>query len=178
MLIRLREVMDDEDGWGRAQGRKTHDRLLATIEANPSERVFQISHGGVSRVDASFARESVLELARRFRRRRGLCLVDVVDDDSRENWDAAALRVEQPITLWQGERAQILGPQPTEGTRAVLEHLLAVPNATASDCVAKFGMQIANSSNKLKYLFENGYVLRTERPSGSGGIEHVYYRIR
>ena len=178
MLIRLRDLMDEDDGLGRAQGREVHRRLLLLVEANPAERIFQVSLASVRRSDALFPGESVLELARRFRRRKGFCLLDLVDEDLRDNWDVAAVRLEQPITVWQNGRGQVLGPPPTEGLRAVLDYVLAVDSTTASECATRFGMQIANSSNKLKYLFESGYVLRTERPSGSGGIEHVYCRIK
>jgi len=169
--------MAGEDGWGRNEGRQTFVRLLDLLEANPSQRVFQLSLAGVRRVDAAFCREAVLELARRFRTKRGVCLCDAADDDLVENFDAAALRLQEPLTQWSSGVGVVLGPQPTEGTREILEYVLQVPNTTASECSARFGLQIANSSNKLKHLFENGYLLRSERPSGSGGIEHVYSRI-
>src|SRR5688500_15903590 len=126
MRIRLRDLMNDEDGWGHEQGREVHQRLLESIQSHPSARVFQISLDGVKRTDASFPRESVLEVARRYRGHRGFCLVDVADSDLLENWDAAALRVHQPLVVWDSAAWRVLGPQPSEGTRVVLDHALSV----------------------------------------------------
>jgi hypothetical protein len=177
MLIRLRDLMEADQGWGRAHGRQAYDRLLEAAESRPWERVVRISLAGVARTDAVFPRESVLQVAARLRPKRGLCLLNFADQDLLENWDAAAEQAEQPITVWVEDGGRILGPQPTEGTRAVLEYALTVPETTANECSNKFGMQLANSSNKLRYLHDSGYLLRRERPSGSGGIEHVYFRI-
>src|SRR5437763_989752 len=99
MLIRLHDLMDGDDGLGRAHGRAVHARLLAVVEAHPAERVFQVSLDGVRHSDVLFPAESVLELARRLRRRRGFCLVDIRDEDVRDNWDAASVMTDQPITL-------------------------------------------------------------------------------
>jgi len=178
MRIRLRDLMEEDDGWGHEQGQEVHQRLLAEVRKHPAEPDFQVSLEGVRRTDSSFPRESVMEAARRFRGHRGFCLADVVDNDLLDNWDAAASRVEQPLVLWTGEAWRILGPQPSEGTRAALEYALSQPSVTASEVASHLGLQVPNVSNKLKALFASGYLLRSERPAPTGGIEHVYRRIK
>lgn len=178
MRIRLRDLMDEDDGWGHEQGHQVYQRLIAEIRKYPAETVFQISLAGVRRTDASFPRESVMEAARRFREHRGFCLVEVADPDLLDNWDAAALRIGQPLCVWTGEICRILGPQPSEGNRAALEYALSQPAITVSELAAHLDYQVPNASNKLKALFAAGYLLRSERPAATGGIEHVYSRIK
>lgn len=70
-MLGLREVMDRSEGWGRAQGREVYQRLLRSVEENPGTLVFRVSMKGVERVDISFASETVVELARRYRGNKG-----------------------------------------------------------------------------------------------------------
>src|SRR5690242_19432581 len=87
MDIRLRDFMDEAEGWGRAEGRVVYQRLLDFVEAHPSVIVFRVSTAGVKRVDISFSSETLVELARRYRGSKGFCLVDTKNPDMVENWD-------------------------------------------------------------------------------------------
>lgn len=177
--ICLRNYMEGDDGWGRAEGRLLYDRLLKEIEAHSGEQIFVISLDGVRRTDASFPRESVVELAVRFRGIKGFCLIDAKDADLLENWDAAALRRNQPITVWMNpDESQLLGPRPKPGLVALFEYAITKPRITASEAAKVFDLKINNASMKLKQLLEGGYLLRSEETSSSGGIEFVYYRIK
>jgi hypothetical protein len=120
-LIRLLDLMDRPDGWGRAQGREVHQRLLSSVDGRPGIDVFRISLAGVERLDTSFASETVVEIARRFRREKAFCIVDLSDEDIVENIDLAALKKAQPIFLWTNGKARLLGPQPSQGSRDALE---------------------------------------------------------
>src|SRR5689334_22475085 len=100
VTIRLRAHMDRADGWGHAEGQEVLERLLSLIEAQPAVRLVRISLHGVERTDASFPRESVVELAKRFRGTIGFCLTDAEDQDLLDNWDAAARKKEQPLIAW------------------------------------------------------------------------------
>jgi hypothetical protein len=84
--------MDEAEGWGRAEGRVVYQRLLDFVEAHPGVTVFRVSTEGVRRVDISFASETLVELARRYRGSKGFCLVDVGNPDMVENWGAAAAK--------------------------------------------------------------------------------------
>ena len=101
----LHEFMDRSEGWGRNQGREVYQRLLQFVEDNPGTMVFRVSMKGVRRLDISFASETIVELARRYRRTKGFCLVDLTDKDLIENLDAAADKKEQPILVWHGHSA-------------------------------------------------------------------------
>jgi hypothetical protein len=177
-LIALRDYMDDGEGWGREQGRKVFRRLLDSVEAGSGCVVFRVSMRGVDRTDISFASETVVELARRFRGSKGFCLVDLSDPDVKENYEAAAARKAQPLIVWTGETATVIGAQPSQGAREALEFALQRPRTRAAEFVAdKSGMTIANASMKFKQLWEQGFLLREESAADTGGVEYVYSRI-
>ncbi|MFL5704026.1 MAG: DNA-binding protein, partial [Ktedonobacteraceae bacterium] len=132
MQITLREFMPGPDGWGYVQGRQMYEKLRDVVEAHPAEMIFTISLKGVEHTDASFPRESVVELAKSYRGRYGFCLKDATDPDLLDNWDAAALKREQPLIVWRDDTAQILGPQPGEGIRQMLDYILSTPSTTTS----------------------------------------------
>ncbi len=178
-MIVLRNHMEDGQGWGREQGRQVFRQLLEQVEMAPACTVFQISMRGVERADISFASETLVELARRFRRVKGFCLVDLTDLDVKENCDAAATRKEQPLTVWTQGKAEVLGAQPSQGTREVLEFALQRPRIRAAELVVERpGLSIANASMKFKQLWEQGFLLREESTADSGGIEYIYSPIR
>lgn len=178
-MIALRDHMEDGQGWGREQGRQVFQRLLEQVEAAPACLVFRISMRGVERADISFASETLVELARRFRRVKGFCLVDLTDLDVKENCDAAATRKEQPLTTWTDGKAEMLGAQPSPGTREALQFAIQRPRARAAEFVLERpGLSIANASMKFKQLWEQGYLLREESTADTGGTEYVYSSIR
>jgi hypothetical protein len=177
-VLELREAMDRPEGWGRDQGREVYQRLLRSVEETPGTLVFRISMKEVQRVDISFASETIVELARRYRGTKGFCLVDLTDPDLIENLDAAAARKKQPLLIWAGTSARLIGGDPTQGCREAYQFALGRPQTRAAEFAeAKQGMSIANASMKFKQLWEQGFLLRQESSADSGGVEYVYRRI-
>ena len=177
MHIRLRDYMGP-DGWGRIQGRRVREQLQARVESCPTEDIIVLSLDGVEHTDVSFPRESVVELAKQYRGQRGFCLTHLNDPDLLENWDAAALKREQPLIVWGTNMTYcILGPQPSAGLRDMLMYVLSVPVARTSDAASALDLKVPNASNKLKQLWLEGYILRRERVAHSGGVEYEYVRI-
>lgn len=170
--------MDGPDGWGHEQGRQVFNSLLKEVEKNPGIQVFRISLQGVERTDASFPRESVIELAKRYKGHKGFCLVNVSDPDLLDNWDAAGVKRDQPLTVWKGERPQIIGMQPTKGNLEILDYALSVPKCTAVGASTALKMKLTNASTKLKQLFDQGFLLRRDEVAASGGVEFFYFRIK
>ena len=175
-LLPLRTLMDRPEGWGRSQGRNVYSRLLHFVEQNPGTVIFQISMKDVRRIDISFASETIIELARRFRRIKGFCLIDLADPDMIENIDAAGERKEQPILVW-GKTAEVIGLKPTEGTREAFQFAMGRSQARASEFAGQKNFSIANASMKFKQLWEQGFLLRRESAADTGGVEFVYHRI-
>jgi hypothetical protein len=176
-VLALRDFMDRPEGWGRDQGRQVYQRLLRFVEDNAGTIIFKVSLKGVRRLDISFASETVIELARRFRRFKGFCLTDVADSDLLENLDAAAKKKEQPIVVWKGESAELIGLEPSEGAREALQFAMGRPQLRATEFATRKGVSTANASMKFKQLWEQGFLLRRESAADSGGIEFVYQRI-
>lgn len=175
--IRLRDFMVAEDGWGHDEGHDTFRKLLKEVEANPGILIFRISLEGVKRTDASFPRESVVELARRYRGRKGFCLTNFTTQDLIDNWDAAAQKREQPLFVWSDDEYKILGPQPTQGNVEILKYSLSTESVTASSAANTLDIKLTNASTKLKQLSEQGYLLRREELAPSGGVEFKYFRL-
>ena len=178
MTIRLRDFMDEPEGWGRAQGREVYQRLLSFVEDHPGMMVFRVSTKGVRRVDISFASETLVELARRYRGLKGFCLIDLDDRDLIENWEAAAAKKSQPLILWEGAEGRVIGVEPSQGNKAAFAFALKRPKARAAEFADQVpNMSIANASTKFKQLWEQGFLLRRESVADSGGVEFVYHRI-
>lgn len=176
-MIPLNELMNRSDGWGRAMGHEVFRKLLEHVESHPDQATFRISFKGVKRADVSFCSESVVELARRFKGSKGFCLVDVGTPDLEENLDAAARRVEQPLMIWDGQKARFLGLPVSLGNQAALAFVLERPQARAAEFAQNCGISIANASSKMKQLWATGFLMRRESAADSGGTEFVYQRI-
>ena len=176
--LRLYDLMGQPEGWGRDQGRAVYLRLLNFIESHPGVLVFRISVDQVKRMDISFVSETVVQMAKRYRGRKGFFFIDMTDQDISENCAAAAERGGQPLLVWSGEVASVIGPEPSAGTIDAFHFALRRPNTRVTDFIKENPVvSIRNASNKFKQLWEQGFLLRQERTAESGGVEYVYQRI-
>lgn len=177
-VLPLAKFMDRPDGWGRCQGREVYQRLLGFVEDNPGTAVFRISMKDVERMDISFAAEAIVELAKRFRRGKGFCFVDLTDADLIENIDAACVKKDQPMLVVSFDTVDLIGLNPSEGTREALEFAMNRSQARASEFAAEKGISLANASMKFKKLWDQGFLLRREAIAESGGVEYVYCQAK
>lgn len=176
-VLPFRDFMDRPEGWGRAEGREVYQRLLEFVESSAGTTVFKVSMKGVKRIDMSFSSETIVELARRFRKTKGFCLVDLNDQDMMENLNAAAEKKDQPMLVWRERSAQLIGSDPSEGTREAFEFAMGRPQTRATQFATEKGIGIQNASMKFKQLWEQGFLLRRESTADTGGVEFVYHRI-
>ena len=176
--IRVRDFMDRDDGWGNSEGRAVHSQLIAAVERNPGVLVFYVSFDSVRRMDVSFARESVVELAVRFRGRKGFCLKNLPNQDMLENLEAAAIRREQPIGISEDGLHRMIGFEPSRGNKELLDFVLEAGETSASEVADKLKLKLTNASTKLKQLLESGFILRKDEKAPSGGVEFRYFAIR
>lgn len=177
-VIKLYDIIGDSEAWGREKGRQIYQKLIDVVEKHPENAVFSIVLDGVERVDASFASETLVELARRYRGDRGFCFLDMPSESQENNWDSAAFRKDQPLMLWHGERSKVLGFHPSPGLSAALQYALGKKSCRASDFALSEGISVANASSKFKQLWQQGFLLRRECAHSSGGVEFLYYRIK
>jgi hypothetical protein len=178
--LRLREFMEEDEGWGREAGRLTFQRLMSFVEQHAGTLVFRVSLAGVRRIDISFASETIVQLARRYRGEKGFCFIDLVDIDQRENWEAAAQRAKQPLLLWNRQgKPQILGVEPSQGIADALKFALVKSKTRAAEYAkSSRNVSLTNASTKFKQLWEQGFLLRCEAAAPSGGVEYVYFTAK
>lgn len=169
--------MDDDNGWGRLQGRTVQQRIVSFIEDRPAQQVFKLSMEGVKQIDASFSSEAIVAVLRRYRGTKGICLVDVTDRDILFDLDLAAARAEVPVPVWIDGVIEIVGGQASPGNREALQFALERHHARAAEFAEKAGLSIANASTKFKQLWEQGFLMRNESVADSGGVEFLYQRI-
>jgi hypothetical protein len=170
--------MPRPEGWGRPEGREVYLSLLNFVEAHPGNKIFRVSLERVQRMDISFASETMIQLAKRYRGNKGFCLLNMPHEDMAENIDAAALKGEQPLLVWHNTKCSLLGPRPGPGTVDAFHFALQRPYTRVADFIAANpNVSLTNASNKLKQLWQKGYLLRRERAAETGGVEYVYFRI-
>jgi hypothetical protein len=180
MTVDLREFTDGKDHpYGNGQGKRTFRALVDHLDARPSLRILGISLGGLVATDASFPRESVLSVARHFRCERGIFLIGVRDRDMVDNWRYAAIAKEQPLVIWYPKNEfEIIGPDMGSATSSLVTYVLRAGSVSASQVAQDLDMTVQNASTRLKKLYTQGYVLRTEATAESGGIEFLYEAIK
>jgi len=178
MKIKLFDLLKGPDAWGNARGKAVGALLEEVILAHPEKEIFYVSFEGIERTDASFSRESVVEIANRFRMKKAIVITDLEDLDLIENLDLAAEKKKQPLFMWHGDTWRILGLPPTRSNVELLNYILSVPEATTASVSTEFDLKVTNASTKLKQLWESGYIIRREELAPSGGIEFIYYRIK
>jgi len=177
--IRLRDFFqrDADDAWGSAEGQVVREKLSRVIDAHLNASVIRISLKGVRKTDASFARESVVELAYQLRGRRGVCVVDVPSKDVFDNLNAAALLRGQTLVVWNAKEPQLIGPKPSDDTWELLRFVLMQGDVTTAEAAKVLRKQVNNVSTRLKRMTEEGLVLRREVSAPSGGLEYRYLSI-
>ncbi|RUY22841.1 DNA-binding protein [Mesorhizobium sp. M7A.F.Ca.US.001.04.1.1] len=137
----------------------------------------KISMEGVERMDASFASEAIVGVVGRYRKSKGICLIDLSNSAIRLNIDLAAERIGVPVTVWNRSEVEVVGLKPSAGNRDALDYALSRPEVRTVMFAEVAGISIANASTKFKQLWEQGFLMRTEGAADSGGVEFLYRRI-
>lgn len=169
--------MGDGIGWGRPQGRAVFQELVSFVEGRPGQLIFRLSMEGVKQIDSSFASEAIVELIKRYRGERGICLVDLHNADIEFNIGLAAAKVSIPVAVWEDGAVKVIGWQPSAGNRDALDFALTHRQARAAEFADEADLSIANASTKFKQLWEQGFLMRNEGAADSGGVEFIYQRI-
>lgn len=177
-IIKLIEFTVDDHPFGNIQGKETFKKLSEYIESRPENRVFGISLANIKATDASFPRESVVSLAKQLRGEKGFFLLDLHSRDLIDNWRYAAQAKEQPLVIWNEDSFEIIGPQISASTEALIKYVLGKGSVTASITANDLDISVANASTRLKRLVTDGYLMRLEEVASSGGIEYIYKAIK
>ena len=174
--FQLWQFTRNSEGWGHAAALPVQRKLAQYIDAADSD-VVRIALNNVRKMDVTFASTALVELVRQNLGRRAICLTRAENDDIVENIAAAAERLEVPVTLWKGEHARVIGLSPGPRLVEALHYTLERREVRVSEYAAACGISSTNASNRLRQLWEQGFLLRCEGSARSGGLEHIYRRI-
>ncbi|WP_314339931.1 helix-turn-helix domain-containing protein [Acinetobacter guillouiae] len=175
MIIKLLELTDgNTHPFGNIIGRKTLQRFQEVIDSCPACFVFEISLEGIEATDSSFPRESVVSLVKQFREEKWFYLSHFSSVDLIDNWDYAAKAKLQPILIVEPTGARFIGPELNGATKDLLDFVVSHQNVTTSNLAKELNISVQNASTRLKRLVAEGYLIRSEEPSITGGIEYLY----
>ena len=179
-VIKLIDYTNGNDHpFGNKQGKETFRKLVDFIDSKPSVLTFGISLKNIEATDASFPRESVVSVARHYKGERGFYLLDVTDRDLIDNWSYAALAKDQPLVIWtEDNKFEFIGPLLKPAVSELLEYVYKKEIVTTSQLASDFDLSVQNASARLKKAALQGYILRSEDTSESGGIEYIYRSIK
>ena len=178
MLIKLLDITKDPLPNGNVKGKAVFASLLKLIESRSEIDTFGISLKGIIATDASFPRESIMALAKHYSEEKFVYLTDLTDEDLLDNWTYGADAKDQPMTVWNDNKALFIGPDMTKSVKELTEYILIKKRVTTSQIVSDFDISIQNASTRLKNIFKLGYVKRVEEVAESGGKEFVYELIK
>lgn len=165
---------------GNVQGKETFRKLSEFVDKHPAIQIYGISLEGIRATDISFPRESVLSLAKLHRTQKSFYLEDMdqKDRDLFDNWQGAAVAMNQPLVIWYENSYEIIGPATSKSNLELINYVLENKTVTTSKVAMDLNITVHNASTKLKKLVEQGYIMRSEDIAESGGIEFIYHAIK
>jgi hypothetical protein len=178
LTVSLLEFTCDDRPFGNPEGKEVFRKLSDFVDQHPAIKIFGISFNGIVATDASFARESVISLAKQLRGERAFFLTELTNRDLIDNWCYAARAKEQPLIIWDNDSFELIGPELSKANRELVEYVLQKGDVLASQAASDLNISIPNASTRLKRLVSDGYLLRLEDVADSGGIEFMYSAIR
>jgi hypothetical protein len=177
-IIRLRDVVGKDTAFGNGLGRQVYQKLQAALDAHPASRMIGISFEGMEMMDASFARESVVSLAKAKRGEIGFYLKDFASKDLMDNWDYAAKAKDQPMIVIKDKGFDVIGPELSEGAKELLEFIMKNEVVTTAMAAKKLDIKVPNASVRLKKMLDQGLLLGEKVAAESGGTEYNFLAIK
>ncbi len=163
--------------FGNVQGRQTLQALLDYVDTSV-ERVLEISLEGIEATDASFPRESVISLVKQLKGEKYFFLTHFSSPDLIDNWNYAAKAKQQWLVIWQEGQPMFIGPDINASTKELLFYVLKNDSVTTAGVAKDLEISVQNASTRLKRLANEGFIIRDEESSLSGGKEFVYKGLK
>ena len=177
-IIKLRDIIGKETAFGNGLGRQVYQKLQAELDAHPASKTIGISFEGMEMMDASFARESVVSLAKAKRGEIGFYLKDFASRDLMDNWDYAAKAKDQPMIVIKDKGFEVIGPELSEGAKELLDFIMKNEVVTTAMAAKKLDIKIPNASVRLKKMLDQGLLLGEKVAAESGGTEYNFLAIK
>lgn len=187
MVARLRVLTftNSSDAWGRDLGRQVcrqlEDGIFENERADPRVKVFVLDFTGLKRMDASFPQEAIVELLRKFRGRKYFVLTNLDNPIIEENMFMAFEKRNEVGIVRDSNGFRTIGMKVTPDLFEILKLADSQDSITSRDVMDHFAsakMSLPNASNKLKSLWEQGLLQRTEGVAKSGGRENFYSAVK
>ena len=176
--INLKDYTKEDLVFGNALGREVYQKLYDYISSIPNEDIFEISLEGIRATDASFPRESVINLAKNYKGEKAFFITNAMNDDILDNWAYGSRAKKLPLISWKNNTYKIIGEELTDNMRALLDFIMENNRVTSSAVSKKFDISTQNANAKLKKLLELGLVLASKEPSETGGLEYIFKAIK
>lgn len=177
-VIKLFDVVGSPIAIGNEEGRDAFASLSRIVDGHPEQDVFEISLEGMDATDASFPRESVVNLAKSLRGEKAFFLTGFKNKDLIDNWSYGAEAKEQPLMILdQGNRIWI-GPEIKSATKDLLDFIYQQDSVTTAMIAESFDVSAQNASGKLKKLHNQGFIIGRKEVAESGGLEFIYRAIK
>lgn len=177
--ISLSDIVGDDTAFGVDQGREVFSALLRRLDQHPGINIFEISLEGIKRTDASFPRESVIQLAKSLKGEKAFFLTGFCRPDLQDNWDYAAAAKDINMLVKTGQADyHVLGKDIGHKAQQLLDFIMREKEVTTSMVVESFDITPQNASARLKKLASLGLALCTKQTAETGGFEFVYHAIQ
>ncbi len=178
-IISLIDIVGDDTAFGVDQGREVYAALQKKLDQYPGVKIFEISLEGMKRTDASFPRESVIQLAKSLKGEKVFYLTGFHRPDLQDNWDYAAAAKEINMIVKTGQAEyEVIGKDIGQKAQELLSFVMSENEVMTSMVVESFDVTPQNASARLKKLASLGLVLGSKQTAETGGIEFVYHAIQ
>lgn len=177
-VIKLRDILGKDTAFGNNLGRQVYQKLQAELDAHPASKTIGISFEGMEMMDASFARESIVSLAKAKRGELGFYLKDFASKDLMDNWDYAAKAKDQPMIVFKDKGFEVIGPVLSEGARELLGFVMKKGTVTSSMVAEELRINVPNASVRLKKMLDQGLLLGEKEVAETGGLEYHFLAIK
>lgn len=178
IIIKLFDVVGESIAIGNEEGREAFQALSRIVDKHPEQFVFEISLEGIKATDASFPRESVVNLAKSLRGEKAFFLSGFKSKDLIDNWSYGADAKEQPLMILNEGKRLWIGPEVKSATKDLLDFIYDQESVTTAKIAEHFDVSVQNASGKLKKLYNQGFVLGKKEVAESGGLEFIYRPIK
>jgi len=174
MRVTLVDFIGSAEAWGTEKGAEVFGALNKELLNVSQGIVVSISYRGLQRSDASFQREAVVELLRKYRPRLCFVATELKDKDVLANLELALQRYQLCLLLNDRGSLRILGKQPNKELSDTWRFVEKAGRVTTPRLADALDLETATASSRLSTLWKAGLLKRTEGAASTGGREFLY----
>ena len=181
LQLRVVDFIGSSEAWGRTQGRQIsrllEDEIFKADKDNPGGRVVVLDFTGLTKMDASFPQEAVVEIVRKFRGLKYFVITNIDNEAIEENMSMAFEKRKETGLIRDARGLRIIGSQLGPDFEKIIKFAEGREFITSKDVQDYLKLSVQNAANKLKAVWEMGLLQRTEGNAKSGGRENIYSKV-